>query len=58
MNSFPSPASIVAYEITGMSEVLGDAWTLAAGAAQAVWYVEQWTRHGYSNITVRVWTGQ
>lgn len=58
MNSFPSPASIVTYEITGKSEQLGDAWTLAAGGAQALWYIQQWTRHGYTDITVNVWAGQ
>lgn len=58
MNSFPPPASIVTYEVTGMSAQMGDAWTLAAGGAQALWYVAQWTRHGYTGITVRVWTGQ
>lgn len=57
MNSFPPPSQDITYEITGMSEVLGEAWTLAAGGAQALWYVEQWTRHGYTDIVVSVWRG-
>lgn len=54
---FPAPSPEISYEITGKSACLGDAWTCAAGTAQAVWYVEHWLRYGYSDITVKVYDG-